>query len=356
MHRWRVTDEFRAFMREVAAKLEWLDDRSALVGPEALVHECARGGRLDNSDVYRFTYFARDGHDRYEIDLVVAQIREVASGGIDELDAQLLSDVRVRRGEPLLVWGEYDDDALRARTPSDLAVALDGVHSFALLEPCVLRLWSSADEQVVAVVNGTDCALYVVHAAHGYGTSVGDVARGGAFALIDHDLGALSVAWAHCVPWQVARAALLHFAEAGDVGDVALDGSIPTQLLMVGDFDRAAELATRRLPPNDPALSSLPRKSPHGAWAQRLLRALVDLQLIELDTAILDGITARAAMLLLQLGIDAQDSVEAAHQLGQGLSRLRGVATVFATASDMQIALRRTQDPPTQRVVLPQRS
>jgi hypothetical protein len=353
MQRWRVTDEFRAFMREVVAKLDWGDGRDALVGPDALGHECGRGGRLDDSDVYRFVCSAPDGHGGFELDLVEPQIRAVAAGELEELDVRDASEGRVRRGEPLLVWGEYDGDALRVRALADLEIALAGIYAFAAIEPCVLRLWSSADDQIVGVVNGLDCALYVVHSAHGYGTSIGDASRPGAFELDGHDLGTLAVAWAQCLPWRAARDALIRFAEHGDVGDIALDGSIPTQLLVAGDFDRAAVLATRRAPPTDPALSSLPRKAPHGAWAQRLLRALVELQLVELDTAVFDAIAARTAILLLQMGDDAQESPEAAQQLAKSLTKLRGVSTLFATASDLQIALRRTQDPPTLPVEMP---
>jgi hypothetical protein len=353
MQRWRVTDEFRAFMREVAAKIDWGDDGGALVGPDALVHECGRGGRLDNSDVYRFVCNAPEGQGAFEVDLVEHQIREVAASELDELDVGPASDGRVRRGEPLLVWGEYDDDALRVRALADLEIALAGIYSFAAIEPCVLRLWSSADDQIVAVVNGLECALYVVHSAHGYGTSVGEAARPGTFDLVHHDLGALAVGWAQCLSWKVARDALLRFAEHGDVGDVHLDGTIPSHLLVAGDVDRAAVLATRRAPPTDPALSSLPRKAPHGAWAQRLLRALVELQLIELDTAVLDAISARTAILLLQMGDEAQEWPDAAQQLAKALTKLRGVSSLFATASDLQIALRRTQDPPTLPVELP---
>lgn len=353
MQRLRVTDEFREFMREVTAKVEWDDNQASLAGPDALQHECGHGGRVENSDVYRFTYFARDGQATYEIELTEPMIREIAEGQIREVDARDQDEARPRRGEPLIVWGEYDDDALRVRAMTDLGIALDGIHAIGAVEACVLRLWSTADDQIVAVVNGLDCALYVVRSAHGYGTSMGDDTRSGAFELIDHDLGAITVAWAHCLPWQVARAALLRFIEHGDVGDVALDGSIPSQLLMVGDFDRAAELATRHVPPTDPALSSLPRKSQYGAWAHRLLRALVELHLIELDTAILEATTARTAILLLQIGNDAQDSAEVAQQLAKSLARLRGVSTVFATAGDLQIALRRTQDPPTMPVEMP---
>src|SRR5439155_19818477 len=137
----------------------------------------------------------------------------------------------------------------RIRSPHDLAVALDGLHALGGIEPCVVRLWSAADEQVLAVLNGTDCALYVVRGEHGYGTSVGDPTRAGTFELVDHDVGALSIPWHHCVPWRVTRPALIRFAERGEVGEeVLLDGTIPVGLLMLGDLDRAAELATRRPP------------------------------------------------------------------------------------------------------------
>ena len=169
-----------------------------------------------------------------------------------------------------------------------------------------------------------------------------------------HDVGAIAIPWADCVPWRVARPALVRFAEHGDLGDqVMLDGSIPSMFLMLGDFDRAAELATRRTPVPDPAQTSLPRKAPCGAWAERLLGSLIDLHLIEVDQSILVGITARVAMLLQQLGDDAQDSREAAQKLTKELERVRGIGALFATAGDLQIALRRTQDPPTQPVEMP---
>lgn len=270
----------------------------------------------------------------------------------DELDPPPDPPPRTPHGEPLLVWGEYDDDALRVRSARDLAITLDGLHALGAIQPCTLRLWSAADEQCLAVLEANDCALYVVH-GEGYGTSVGDPARSGAFELVDRDVGALVVPWSQCVRWPVARAALLAFAERGQLEGVTLDGSLPTQLLVLGDADREAELANRRAPPVDPAMSSLPRKAPHGAWAQRLLGSLVDLQLIELDLAILDAITARTTMLLLEHGDAAQESTEAAQVLANQLARLRGVGALFATGGDLQIALRRTQDAPTMPVEVP---
>jgi hypothetical protein len=254
---------------------------------------------------------------------------------------------------PLLVWGEYREDALRIRSDGDLEVALDALHAIAGVDPVSLRLWSAADTQVLAVINGHDCALYVV-GEHGYGTSVGDPTRRETFELVDHDVGALAIPWSDCIPWRVARPALLRFAAHGELGDqVIVEGRIPSQLLVLGDFDRAAELETREPPPADPALSSLPHKAPQGAWAERLLHSLIALHLLEVDMAILEGVTARTAILLTRWGDDAQDSPEVAQRLTQALARTRGVGALFATAGDLQIALRRTQDPPTVPVEVP---
>jgi hypothetical protein len=351
----KIPDDFRAFMREVAAKVDFGEIGTA-VGDHALEHECGRGGRVEKGrDVYRFTYLAKDGHGRWEIVLHEQQIRDIAGGLLDEVDAISLAEgTRTSRGEALLVWGEYDEDALRVRTKGDLGVALDALHAMGLHEPCMVRLWSSSDDQVVAVFNGFDCAIYVLTSEHGYGRSVGDPTRAGDFELVDHDFGAVSIPWADLVPWRVARPALMRFAEAGVLGDtVILDGSIPTQFLFLADFDRAAELETRRTPVADPAQSSLTKKAPHGEWAKRLVNSLLQLHLIEIDMHIVDAVMARVAVLLVQLGDDALDSGEVAHRLAKEVERIRGVGALFATGGDLQIALRRTQDPPTQPTELP---
>ncbi|HEY5946819.1 MAG TPA: hypothetical protein VIV40_15055 [Kofleriaceae bacterium] len=351
----KIPDDFRAFMREVAAKVDFGEIGTA-VGDYALEHECGRGGRLEKGrDVYRFTYLTKDGHGRWEIVLNEQQIRDIAGGLIDEVEAlQLAEGTRTSRGEALLVWGEYDDDALRVRTKSDLAVALDALHWIGVQDPCILRLWSTSDDQAVVVLNGFDCAIYVVQSEHGYGRSVGDPTRNDTFQLVDHDVGAIEIPWSDVVPWRVARPALMRFAESGDLGDsVILDGTIPTQLLFLSDFDRSAELATRRTPPADPAQSSIPRKAPHGGWAKRLVNGLLELQLIEVDMHVIDAVIARIAVLLIQLGDDALDRPDAAHKLAKEIERVRGVGALFATGGDLTIALRRTQDPPTQPTELP---
>jgi hypothetical protein len=347
-----IPDDFRVLMRDVVAKLDFGDDPGAVVGTRAFEAECGHGGRVEGRDLWRFTYIANGGHERWEIELRTQQLRDVAAGLVDEVDGRKLEgNSRVMRGEPLLVWGEYDEDALRVRSLSDLGVALDALYSIGAIEPIAARLWSTSDDQVVAVFNGLDVALYIVGSQHGYGTSVGDPTRSDAFDLVDHDIGQISIPWAHCIPWRLARPALLRFAEYGDLGDeILLDGSIPSALLMLGDFDRSSELETRRTPLPDPAATSLPRKAPCGSWAERLLGSLVELHLIEIDTSIQDGITAKLAMLLQAYGEDAQDSPEPAQKLTKELEKIRGVGALFATAGDLQIALRRTQDPATQPV------
>jgi hypothetical protein len=346
-----VPDPFREFMRDVTAQLDW--GEGALTGPDALEADCARGGRVDGTDVFRFVYLGGDRH--FEIELREQQIRDIAAGNLSEVDALPLQETtRSARGEPLLVWGEYDQDALRIRTLGDLVVALDALHAIGTQVPLAIRLWTATDHQVVSVLNGPDCALYVVSSEHGYGTSVGDPTRTETFDLLDHDIGTVTVRWADFVPWRVARPALLRFAERGELGDeVILDGTIPSQLLMLGDFDRAAELETRRTPPVEPARSSLADKAPQGMWARRLVESLLERQLIELDDSILQAIIARIAMLLVQHGQDAQDSGEVAAQLVKEIERVRGIGALFATGGDLQIALRRTQEPPTQPVEMP---
>lgn len=351
----RIPDDFRALVRDVVAKLDFGDEPSQVVGPRAVEAECGHGGRVEGRDLFRFEYIANGGHARWELELRPQQLRDIAAGLVDEVEGRELDPgTRVRRGEPLLVWGEYDNDAMRVRGLTELGTALDALASIGGLAPLLFRLWSAADDQIVAVSDGDACALYVVGSKHGYGTAVGDPTREGTFEVVDHDLGTIAIPRADFVPWRIARAALLRFAEHGDVGDhVILDGRIPSVLLVLGDLDRASELAKRRTPVLDPAQTSLPHNAPCGSWAKRLLTSLIDLHLIEVDMSILESITARLAILLLQLGDDAQDSGEAAQKLAKELERLRGVGALFATAGDLQIALRRTQEPPTQPVEMP---
>ncbi|MDB4953775.1 MAG: hypothetical protein JWO36_1344 [Myxococcales bacterium] len=351
----QIPYDLREFMREVSDQLDSGADRSSLVGPDALQTECARGGRIEDSDQYEFTYFAADGHGRWQIVVGEQQIHDIAHGQLFEIEAdQLDTNTRTSRGEALIVWGEYDEDALRVRSLFDLGIVLDALHSMAQLEPCTLRMWSVTDDQALVVINGDECAIFVVASGDGYGTSIGDPTRSDQFDIVDHDAGAMTVFGRDCIPWRVGRLALIQFAEDGKLGgEVILEGSISSQLLMFGDFDRQAELESRHAPTADPAMSSVAMKSPNAAWAKRLLDSLLDLQLIEIDTSIRDAVTARLSILLTQLGTEAQDSPEAAHSLQRSLAKLRGVGALFATAGDLQISLRRTQDAPTMPVDVP---
>jgi hypothetical protein len=354
-HSLKIPYDFREFMREVSDHLDSGADRSALVGPDALEHECGRGGRIEDSDSYQFTYFTADGHGRWLITLDEHQIHDIAHGQLHDIEAdQLDTNTRTSRGEALIVWGEYDEDALRVRSLFDLGIVLDALHAISEHEPCALRMWSVTDDQAFAVINGQECAIFVVASNDGYGTSVGDPTRSDQFDIFDHDAGAMTVFGRDCIPWRIARLALIQFAEDGRLGaEVILEGSISSQLLMFGDFDRQAELESRRPPTADPAMSSVALKSPHAGWAKRLLDSLIEMQLIEIDTSIRDAITARLSILLTQLGSEAQDSPEAAQSLERSLGKLRGVGALFATAGDLQIALRRTQDPPTRPIDVP---
>jgi hypothetical protein len=350
----KIPADFRAFMREVAAKVDFGEIGTA-VGDNALEHECGRGGRVEKgSQVYRFTYLEKGG-GRWEIELREQQIRDIASGLIEEIEAlQLAEGTRANRGDALIIWGEYDDDGMRVRSLHDLRIALDGIAAASMIAPCLVRVWGTSDQQAIAALNGLDAAVYVVASEQGYGRSVGDPTRTETFRIIDHDVGAIDIPWADVIPWRIVRDALIRFVEHGDLGDqVILDGSIPTQFLMLGDYDRAAELMTRRPPPMDPAQSTLPEQAPHGEWAKRLLKSLIELQLIEIDMHIVDPILKRLAILLIAFGDDALDSPDAAQQLAKEVARVRGVGALFATGGDLQIALRRTQEPATQPVEMP---
>ena len=55
----------------------------------------------------------------------------------------------------------------------------------------------------------------------------------------------------------------------------------------------------------------------------------------------------------MRRGDDAIDSPDVAQKLAKEIERVRGIGALFATGGDLQIALRRTQDPPTQPVEIP---
>jgi hypothetical protein len=234
----------------------------------------------------------------------------------------------------------------------------------------MLRLWSTTDDQCVAVVWQRSCALYVVESVEGYGTSTGDRSRNDSFACTDHEGKPLVVPWADCLPWEVGRAGLLHFAQRGELGPaIHIEGRIPSSLLMMGDVDRAAALAARGAAASELKGTSITKMSPipqeiiaadestvpHevevplrmeelAAWARRLIEVLQTRALIELGPASLDEISYQLGGLLQAHGSEAQQSLETADWLANELGAVRGIGKLFATGGDLQVALRRSRE------------
>ena len=378
MQAFLIPDDFRAFMRSVVGYLDTASDDKVLDAEDALEHECGYGGRIDGVDTYRFRYLTANGHHRWDVILREAQIREISDGLLIEVDAERFDLVRTHRrapvGDPLLVWGEYADDALSVSNEDELLSALDTLNRSAQARPRMLRLWTAADDQLVAAMSGDECALYIVESAEGYATSMGNQGRTDSFEVEDHEGRMLTVPWADCVSWDYARRALVRFLEHSDLGDIPVEGRIPTSLLMMGDYDRAAALAARVSTPRELAQSSLPRmlapapvavsehdedtapvevEAPLGpvqlaAWARRLLAMLHLRELIELAPAPAPGIEEIIYQLggLLQAHArEAEHSLETADWLANEIGAVRGVKQLFATGGDLQIALRRSREP-----------
>jgi len=245
--------------------------------------------------------------------------------------------------------------------------------------------WSSSDDQLVAVLWRDVCALYVIESVDGYATSTGDASRTDSFEVVDHDGMTLVVPWADCVAWPVACRALARFAAHGELGpEVAIEGRIPSQLLMHGELDRETMVAMRAAPASDPRKSSLPRlvpavpvliepsddrtvptlrnpltepmaplsREPVGtaeltAWGRRLIEGLAAQGLIELGNGPgapgLDEICYQLSGLLQAHGDEAEHAVDTADWLANEIKAIRGVSRLFATGGDLQIALRRTR-------------
>jgi len=375
-----IPDDFRAFMKRVVRDLDAPGDAPKLLDgldEYALRDETGHGGRIDG-DAFRFTYLSPDGSGKWTVQLTEAAIRDIADGLLIEVMGERRELARTAprpsKGQPLLIWGEYADDALVVRDRIDLIEALDALHALAQAGPRMLRMWSAADDQLAAVMRGDDCALYILESQHGYATSCGDASRTDSFELPDPAGGRLAVPYQDCVPWSIARNALLWFAERGDLGpEIRVEGRIPTGLLMMGDADRAAVLAGRAAPPrrvsrssirrprtvsdeairpdtqHDPTLDEpLPAAAPLkveelSAWARRLLELLHSRELIELGRVSLDEISYQLGGLLQAHGEEAQRSLDTAEWLANEIGAMRGIDKMFATGGDLQIALRRSR-------------
>jgi hypothetical protein len=357
------------------------------VGDDALRDETGYGGRVDD-DAFRFTYLSRDGHHKWTVQLAEAAIRDIADGLLIEVMGERIEVMRTAarqpKGSPLLIWGEYGDDALHVRDTGELLGALDALHALAQERPRMLRMWSPVDDQIVAMIWRDDCALYVVESLDGYASSCGDTQRKDAFELVDHDGRSCVVPYHDCVPWPSARGALVRFVESGDLGpEIRTESRIPTGLLMLGDVDRAAALAARGEAPRTLARSSIPRMlapvvpteavaldsfdgttatdpptldDPAGpeddiplradevaAWARRLLEHLFSRALVELGQVSLDEIAYQLGGLLQAHGVEAERSLDTAEWLANEIGAVRGIDRMFATSGDLQIALRRSR-------------
>ena len=379
-----IPDDFRALMRSVVEALDAPGLGRLVDAEDAFQDACGYGGRVDGA--YRFHYLTHDGVHRWTLALTEHEVRAIADGLQIEADGECAEIARRHHrapvGEPLLIWGAYNDDALAVRSLDDLVVALEALRVAALDEPRVLRVWSPSDDQLVAALWRDHCALYVLESADGYATSAGGVQRTDAFELLDHDGNRLVVPWSDCVAWPVACRALTRFAAHGELGtEITVERRIPSQLLMHGEIDRQAVLAMRAEPARDPRSSSLVRiASPAApiaisdrvertvpvelaraelaraelvrrgaaelaAWARRLIQLLFARALIELETgAGLDELCYQLSGLLSAHADEAEHALDTADWLVNEIGALRGVRAVFATGGDLQVALRRSRD------------
>jgi len=238
-----VPDDFRAFMHAVVGQLDAPGENKLLDAEDAFRDECGYGGRIDGATAYRFHYLTADGAHRWTIVLDELEIRAISDGLQIEADGERSEVARTGRRkptcEPLLIWGAYNDDALLVSSVDHLVTALDILRQYANDKPRILRMWSPSDDQLVAVVWRDECALYIIESIEGYATSTGDPRRTDSFEVKDHDGNPLIVPWADCVAWPAAYRALIRFAAKGDLGpEVAIEGRIPSQLLMHGELDR----------------------------------------------------------------------------------------------------------------------
>jgi hypothetical protein len=366
-----IPDDFRAFMQRVVSYID-LPGEKFLDAEDALRDDTGYGGRVAD-DLFRFHYITKDGRHKWELPLRIAAIRDIADGLLIEVMGEqrdiVPSKGRVPQGDPLLAWGEYGDDTLTIRSVDQLSAALDQLQALAYETPRMVRLWSATDDQCVAVIKGDACALYVVESVDGYGSSMGDHTRNESFDALDHEGNPFTVPWADCIAWEDAKRGLLRFMQHGDLGNIALDGRIPSLLLMFGDIDRRSAIAMRGEAAHDLKHTSLSRMStripaevapvedttvPHevdvplrleelNAWARRLIEVLHQRSLIELQRGNLDEISYQLGGLLQAHGTEAQQSLETAEWLANEIGAVRGIAKVFATGGDLQIALRRTR-------------
>src|SRR4051812_14516049 len=136
-----VPDDFRAFLRSVVEELDAPAGGERVDAEDAFQDACGYGGPVDGA--YRFHYLTRDGMQRWTIALSEHEIRAIADGLQIEAEGERAEIAhrhhREPSGEPLLIWGTYDGDALTVRSLDDLVAALEVLRLAAADEPRVLR-------------------------------------------------------------------------------------------------------------------------------------------------------------------------------------------------------------------------
>src|SRR5687768_5432782 len=119
-----IPDDFRAFMKRVVGYLDTPNSDKFLDAEDALQGETGYGGRIDGVDTFKFAYLTKDGLHKWQLVLPVSAIREIASGTVLEVLGERSDTVaatqRHAEGEPLLVWGEYGDDALHVKVVAEV--------------------------------------------------------------------------------------------------------------------------------------------------------------------------------------------------------------------------------------------
>lgn len=363
-------------MRAVVSRLDGPSGARGLDAEDALESDCGYGGRIDGVDTYRFRYITPDSQARWELVVSEGQIRDIADGLLIEVDGVPFDLARSKRGAPigypLLVWGQATADALSVRGELELETALDLLHDASIESPRFVRLWSAAEDQLVAALWGDRNALYVVESHEGYSTSMGDATLRESFFVADPGGNTLTVPLADCVSWDYARRAMLRFIDHGDLGDVPTEGRIPSSLLMMGEVDRSAAMAARGEVPTEIVQTSLGMHPVAGdafdadadadvptgqhelampmgplelaSWGRRLVEAMQARGLIQLSPNVnLDDLTYQLVGLLEEHDTAVNRSLDTADWLARKIGLLRGVEAMFATGEQLQVLLRRSR-------------
>ena len=108
--------------------------------------------------------------DPTKLELVRTVLKQLEAAKVPTShDEVVRTGQRPPTGEPLLIWGAYNDDALLVHSLDDLVTALDTLWVYAIDKPRIFRVWSSRDDQLVAAVWRDMCALYIIESLDAFG-------------------------------------------------------------------------------------------------------------------------------------------------------------------------------------------